>query len=153
MSRAKSGGNVKLTIHGLDLKTHADIPFFNSAIQAGFPSPADDYMAAPIDLNRELVPHPLSTFLGRVQGDSMVDAGIFNGDLLVIDKSLRPKNGDVAVCFLDGEFTIKFIKILKKGIQLVPANRDFPTIDITPENDFVIWGVVTYSIRRHRTVI
>ena len=141
-----------LDIHPIDLTTNITISYHNTGIQAGFPSPADDYMESPIDLNQELIPHPVSTFMGRVRGDSMQDAGIFDGDLLVIDKSLKPKNGDVAVCFIDGEFTIKYIKIGPKSLWLVPANDKYSPIKITPENDFVIWGIVTYSIRKHRRV-
>lgn len=126
------------------------IQFFDTAIQAGFPSPAEDYMATPIDLNRELISHPSSTFMGRVRGDSMRDAGIFTGDIVIIDKSLRPKSGDIAVCFIDGEFTIKYIKIESSSVLLVPANPDYPTITVGADNDFMIWGVVTYSIRAHR---
>ncbi len=126
------------------------IQFFDTAIQAGFPSPAEDYMATPIDLNRELISHPSSTFMGRVRGDSMRDAGIFTGDIVIIDKSLRPKSGDIAVCFIDGEFTIKYIKIESSSVLLVPANPNYPTITVGTDNDFMIWGVVTYSIRAHR---
>ena len=87
--------------------------------------------------------------MGRIRGDSMIDAGIYDGDLVVVDKSLNPKTGQIAVCFVNGEFTIKYIKIQKKSILLIPANKEFTPIRVTPDNDFVIWGVVTYSIRRH----
>lgn len=140
--------NIKL--YRVKTGTHFQIPFHISAIHAGFPSPAEDYISAPIDLNTELIVHPSTTFMGRVQGDSMRDAGIMDGDLLIIDKSLRPKTGDVAVCFIDGEFTIKYIHIQTDRILLVPANPDYPQIRITPENEFMIWGIVTFSIRRHR---
>lgn len=147
---SKTRNKSVLDIHPLDLATHITIPYHNTGIQAGFPSPADDYMESPIDLNQELISHPVSTFMGRVRGDSMKEAGIFDGDLLIIDKSLKPKNGDVAVCFIDGEFTIKYIKISPKSIWLIPANDEYTPIKITEENDFVIWGIVTYSIRKHR---
>lgn len=138
-----------LVIHPIAHTHTAQIPFYISSIQAGFPSPADDYLANPIDLNRELIQHPASTFMGRVRGNSMIDAGIHNGDLVIIDKSLTPKSGDVAVCFIDGEFTIKYIQISKNNILLVPANPDFPTITVTEDNEFLIWGIVTYSIHQH----
>lgn len=125
------------------------IPFYQNTIQAGFPSPADDYMEAPIDLNKELVTRPAATFMGRVRGNSMIDANIHDGDLLIIDKSITPKNGDVAVCFIDGEFTIKYIKLEPPVIWLVPANPEFDAIKVTPENEFMIWGIVTYSIQKH----
>ena len=138
-----------LDIHPIDLTSEITISYHNTSIQAGFPSPADDYVESPIDLNKELIPHPVSTFMGRVRGDSMKDAGIFDDDLLIIDKSLKPKNGDIAVCFIDGEFTIKYIKIGPKNVWLVPANDEYTPIKITPENDFIIWGIVMYSIRKH----
>lgn len=140
-----------VTIHPIEAATETRIPFHDTAIQAGFPSPADDYIESPIDLNRELIAHPASTFMGRIHGDSMIDAGIHSGDLVIIDKSLRPKTGDVAVCFIDGEFTIKYIKIQSKSILLIPANADYPPIRVTDENDFLIWGIVTYTIHQHRT--
>lgn len=146
--RRKNLGDV--TIHQAVAKSSVKIPRADVSIQAGFPSPADDYIAAPIDLNRELIANPASTFLGRIRGDSMIDAGIFDGDLVVVDKALTPRSGDVAVCFIDGEFTIKFIKIQNKSVLLIPANPDFPPIRVTADNDFMIWGIVTYSIRRHR---
>ena len=101
-----------------------------------------------IDLNQELVKHPSSTLYGRVKGDSMIDAGVHDGDVLIIDKSLEPKDGDMAVCFIDGEFTIKYIKIEEKVIWLVPANKNFHPIKVTEDNNFLIWGIVTYCITR-----
>lgn len=122
------------------------LPFIGG-IAAGFPSPADDFMDTSIDLNKELIKNPSSTFYGRVKGNSMIDAGVANGDLLIIDKSLEPKNGMIAVCFLDGEFTIKRIKIENDCIWLVPANSDFSPIKVTAENDFLIWGIVLHIIK------
>jgi len=139
-----------MTLHGIKTANHIQIPLHISSIQAGFPSPAADYMSTPIDLNTELIAHPATTFMGRVRGDSMRDAGIMDGDLLIIDKSLHPKTGDVAVCFIDGEFTIKYIRIKKDCVLLIPANPDYPQIRVTPDNEFMIWGIVTFSIRRHR---
>lgn len=123
------------------------LPFVKSGISAGFPSPADDFLDGSIDLNKELIKHPSSTFYGRVKGNSMVDAGLSNGDLLVIDKSLEPKNGKIAVCYIDGEFTIKRIKISKDCVYLMPANPDYKPIKVTSENDFLIWGIVTNVIK------
>lgn len=122
----------------------------DGGIQAGFPSPAQDFMDLAIDLNKVLVRNPASTFYGRVKGDSMIDAGIHDGDLLIIDKSLDPRSGDMAVCFIDGEFTIKYIKIERKAIWLIPANDEYKPIKVTEDNDFLIWGIVTYSIKKHR---
>ncbi|WP_164126214.1 LexA family protein [Sphingobacterium luzhongxinii] len=123
------------------------IPYIAGGISAGFPSPALDYEDLRIDLNKELIKHPLSTFFGRVRGNSMRDAGIDDGDIMVIDKSLRPSDGMIAVCYLDGEFTAKRIRIQQGQVQLVPANPDYPVITVTADNDFVVWGIVTYIIK------
>lgn len=119
-------------------------------IHAGFPSPATDYMTQAIDLNRELVRHPAATFYGRVVGDSMIDAGVEEGDILVIDRSLDPRDGDMAVCFVDGEFTLKYLKFKEDGIILVPANDRYPSIEVDGNTDFQMWGVVTYVIKKVR---
>lgn len=119
-------------------------------IHAGFPSPATDYMTQAIDLNRELVKHPAATFYGRVVGDSMIDAGVEEGDILVIDKSLDPQDGDMAVCFVDGDFTLKYLRFRDGGLVLVPANERYPSIEISEGSDFKMWGVVTYVIKRVR---
>lgn len=117
-------------------------------IHAGFPSPATDYMTQAIDLNRELVKHPAATFYGRVVGDSMIDAGVDEGDILVIDRALEAKDGDMAVCFVDGEFTLKYLDFTEDGLTLVPANPRYPKIQITEGVDFKMWGVVTYIIKK-----
>ena len=101
---------MNIDIHSIDASQDLPLPYAEEGIKAGFPSPAQDYMDLSIDLNRELVKHPSSTFYGKVKGDSMVDAQVFDGDILIIDKSLEPTNGDIAVCFVDGEFTLKFIE-------------------------------------------
>ena len=117
-------------------------------IHAGFPSPATDYMTQAIDLNKELVKHPAATFYGRVVGDSMIDAGVDEGDILVIDRALEAKDGDMAVCFVDGEFTLKYLKFNDGLLTLVPANPKYPEIEITEGVDFKMWGVVTYIIKK-----
>ncbi len=119
-------------------------------IHAGFPSPANDYMTQAIDLNRELVKHPAATFYGRVVGDSMIDAGVEEGDILVIDRSLDAQDGDMAVCFVDGEFTLKHLRMHEGGISLVPANEKYPVIEVGEGTDFKMWGVVTYVIKKVR---
>lgn len=121
-------------------------------IKAGFPSPAQDYVENGIDLNRELVKNPSSTFFGRARGTSMEGAGIYDGDLLIIDKSLEPYEGAVAVCYIDGEFTLKRIHFEREGgsvvaVWLQPENDSFHPIKVTEENQFIIWGIVTHSIR------
>jgi len=128
-------------------------------IHAGFPSPATDYMTQAIDLNKELVRHPAATFYGRVVGDSMIDDGVEEGDILVIDKALEAQDGDMAVCFVDGEFTLKRIRfVMQTGedglqvrtIRLEPANDNYPSIEISEGSDFMMWGVVTYVIKKVR---
>lgn len=119
-------------------------------IHAGFPSPAQDYMTGCIDLNKELVKHPAATFYGRVVGDSMIEDDIHEGDILVIDKSLEPREGDMAVCFVDGEFTLKRVYRGKDCLILRPSNPKYPEITVTDMTDFTVWGVVTYVIKKIR---
>lgn len=141
---------MKLIFYSADLSTELDLPFATEGIRAGFPSPAQDYMTDSIDLNKELVLHPATTFYARAVGNSMTGFGISDGDLLVIDKSIEPVDGDIVVAFIDGEFTLK--KIMKDendcNLWLVPGNEDYPPIKITEENDFIVWGVLTYNIKR-----
>lgn len=136
-----------IDFYGATIDTELELPVAHSYIKAGFPSPAEDFSDLSIDLNRELIKNPASTFFGRVSGDSMKDLGIDNGDLLVIDKSLEPTDGKIAVCFIDGEFTLKMIKIDKNCIWLMPANENYKPIKVTPENNFVVWGIVTHVIK------
>lgn len=137
-----------------------DVHMASEAIHAGFPSPAQDYMNKSIDLNRELVSHPAATFYGRVVGDSMIDAGVSEGDILVIDRSLEPREGEMAVCFLDGEFALKYVsRHAPEGFQsasgdslwLLPANPKYRPIEVNSCSDFTVWGIVTYIIKKiHR---
>jgi DNA polymerase V len=118
-------------------------------ISCGFPSPADDHLDEAIDLNKEYIKNKSSTFFGRVNGDSMIDAGLDDGDLLVIDKSLKPQDGKIAVCFIDGEFTVKRIKIENGRIWLMAENKNYQSIEITEGNELTIWGIVVHSIKNH----
>jgi DNA polymerase V len=122
-------------------------PFIDQGISAGFPSPAQDFIDLSIDLNKELIKHPSSTFFGRVKGSSMIDAGINNGDLLIVDKSLNPTDGKIAVCFIDGEFTVKRLKVEKECCWLLPENESYEPLKVTAENDFIVWGIVVYVIK------
>ena len=133
-----------------DFTTQLDLPLAGTAIAAGFPSPAEEYLDLALDLNKELIKHPAATFYARVKGDSMVDAGIQDGDLLVIDKALEPKEGAIAVCYLDGEFTVKRLTVQEEGVYLMPANAEFKPIRITEENNFLVWGLVAYVIHKPR---
>lgn len=123
-------------------------PVMPTPVSAGFPSPALDFVDVSIDLNKHLIEHPTATFYGRVQGESMKDAGINDGDLLIIDKSIEPTDGKIAVCYLDGEFTLKRIKINKTGLWLVPENEKYKPIRVEEVNNFSIWGIVTYIIKK-----
>ncbi|RIA09382.1 DNA polymerase V [Flavobacteriaceae bacterium MAR_2010_72] len=136
-----------IQFYGVDLTTHLELPFVANGISAGFPSPADDFLDINIDLNKHLIKNPSTSFYGRVRGDSMMDAGIHDGDLLIIDKSLEPQNGKIAVCFIDGEFTVKRIKMEKNTIWLIAENQNYQPIQVTKDNDFIIWGMVTNVIK------
>ncbi len=130
-----------------DVKSVLNLTLVDSGISAGFPSPAEDFMDLSIDLNKELIKNPSTTFYGRVSGDSMQDLGINDGDLVVIDKSLPPSDGKIAVCFIDGEFTMKTIKTGKNCCWLIPANKHYNPIKVTNDNDFLIWGIVIHVIK------
>ncbi|PKP20586.1 MAG: peptidase S24 [Bacteroidetes bacterium HGW-Bacteroidetes-21] len=145
LKRITSTSNIDF--YSADITSAEPLPFVDG-ISAGFPSPAEEYIELAIDLNKELVKHPSSTFYGRVRGNSMKDANINDGDILIIDKSLPPRNGQKAVCFINGEFTIKTLKIEKGKVWLVPANEKYKTLEITPDNDFIVWGIVTYVIHK-----
>lgn len=141
---------VTLGIFSPDLSSHVALPYADQGIQAGFPSPAQDYISESIDLNRELIRHPAATFYGRVSGDSMIGDGIESGDILVIDRSIEPSDGDLAVCCLDGDFTLKRISLSDGVVRLIPSNESFDPILVTAESQFEVWGVVTYTIKQHR---
>ncbi len=130
-----------------DYTTALELPFVDVGISAGFPSPADDFIELTIDLNKHLVKHKDSTFFAKVKGHSMKNAGIFDGDLLVIDKSLAPQDGKIAICQIDGEFTVKRIKIEKDIVWLVAENDAYEPIKVTEENELMIWGIVMHSIK------
>ena len=120
-------------------------------IKAGFPSPAQDYLRESLDFNRDLIKHPEATFYGRVDGDSMIDAGICDGDIAVIDRSVEPQNGDVVVGYINGEFTIKFLDLTHKKdgyIELRPANKNYQPIRINEFDEFEVWGVVVWTIKK-----
>ena len=130
-------------------KTTSELPLVEATVSAGFPSPADDYSEARLDLNKELISNESATFYARVKGDSMTLAGISDGDLLIIDKSKTPVNGSIVVCLIDGEFTVKRLQKKDNQFYLMPENDKYQPIRIKPENDVTIWGVVTYTIKKH----
>ena len=117
-------------------------------ISAGFPSPADDFKEIRISLDKELVKNPEATFYARVSGESMIEAGLDDGDLLVIDRSQDPKNGKIAICLVDGEFTVKRIKKEKNKFYLIPENKKYKPIELNEDNELIIWGLVTHVIKK-----
>lgn len=136
-----------LEFYSADFRTHLWLPFVDTGISAGFPSPAEDFIELSIDLNKVLIKNKDTTFFAKVKGNSMKNAGINNGDLLVIDRSLEPQNNKIAICQIDGEFTVKRIKIEKNQVWLIAENEDYKPIQVTPENEFIIWGIVIHSIK------
>ena len=137
-----------LEFYSINTDSNAHIQFIDTMISAGFPSPADDYMDLPIDLNEYLVENSAATFYIRVTGNSMVDAGINDKDLLVVDRSKSPSNNDIVIGVLNGEFTVKKISKTNNKLYLVAANKEYKRIEITEEMDFLVWGVVTYVIHK-----
>lgn len=138
----------KLKIYQPDTATDREIPVAGSGVHAGFPSPAEDHIEGRLDLNKLAVTHPDATFFARVEGDSMKDDCIEDGGLLVIDKSLKPEDGNVVVSYLDGEFTLKRIQIKKGKIYLVPANEKYKVLEVSDDTDFRVWGVVRYVLKK-----
>tara|TARA_A100000171_G_C2139335_1_gene153392 strand:- start:5359 stop:5814 length:456 start_codon:yes stop_codon:yes gene_type:complete len=125
-----------------------EVPYFDGGISCGFPSPADDFKEDRISLDRELIHDPDATFFARVNGDSMQGAGMDDGDLLVIDRSIEAYDGSIAVCFVDGEFTVKRIKKEDDKIYLMPENPKYKPIEISGDITLNIWGVVTNIVKR-----
>lgn len=126
------------------------LPLYTTKVSAGFPSPADDHVEKRLNPNEYLVDNTSQTFFVRVKGDSMIDAGIFEDDVLVIDRSRVPQIGDIVLAMLDGEFTVKTLGKGKDGARLIPANKFYPVIEIKSEQSFEIWGVVTGSMRKFK---
>ena len=122
-------------------------------IKAGFPSPAQDYRNDRLDFNRDMIQHPETTFYGRVDGDSMMNAVINDGDIAVIDRSIEAQDGDIIVAYINNEFTIKYLDLTHKGegyIELQPANPNYTAIRIDQDDNFEVWGVVVYTIKNWR---
>ena len=138
----------KLTFLKPDFESELRIPYIDFGVSAGFPSPAMDFMETAIDLNKALSENPLATFYIKVDGNSMIDAGINDKDVLVVDRSLEPQNNKIAVCFIDGEFTVKRIQLKKNELWLMPGNPKYNPIKINEENQLIVWGIVTYVIKK-----
>lgn len=131
-------------------KRHIVFPLYTSKVAAGFPSPADDHIEQRLNPSDYLVENDAATFFVRVKGDSMIEAGIFDNDVLVIDRSRTRQTGDIVLAMLDGEFTVKILEQSKKGVNLIPANRNYSAIEIKKEQSLEIWGVVTGSMRKFK---
>lgn len=126
--------------------TKQPLPLFASKVAAGFPSPADDHMEGALDLNEHLVKHPAATFFVRAQGDSMIGTGIHDGDLLVIDRSLEPRSGNIVIAVVNGELTVKRLKLADGGVWLMPENSSYPPMEIRDGQELTVWGVVAHVI-------
>ena len=135
-----------LELYACDTSKPLNTPYFESGVSAGFPSPAEDHMQSKIDLNDLLIEHPSATYYVRVNGDSMLGAGIVNGDLLIVDRSLEVTNNCIVVAHIDGEFTVKRIKKNKNKIFLQAENTNYKPIKITEDMDFELFGVVAHAI-------
>jgi len=127
-------------------KTQINTPVFLDKVSAGFPSPATDYMENKLDLNEYLITHPAATFIVKASGSSMVNANIYSGDLLVVDRSITPKNNNIVIASIFGDLTVKKLKKKEKSFFLVSANEEYPNIEVKEEMECFIWGVVTYII-------
>ena len=140
--------NSKITFFVPDFENPIETSFISSEIKAGFPSPAADFEESKVSLDHLLIKNREATFYAKASGNSMTGAGIDDGDILVIDRSIEPKNNKVAVCFIDGEFTVKRIKQEEDLLFLMPENSLYKPIKIEEHNDFIIWGIVTYVIKK-----
>lgn len=122
------------------------VPLFTERVVAGFPSPADDYLEGPLDLNKHLIQHPVATFFVRVIGDSMIGAGIHSGDMLIVDRALEPIDNKVIIAVVNGELTVKRLRKRNNRLVLMPENDNYKPISIEDETNFEVWGVVTVVI-------
>ena len=140
--------NPKITFFVPDFESPIQTSFISSEIKAGFPSPAADFEESKVSLDHLLIKNKEATFYAKASGNSMIGAGIDDGDILVIDRSLESRNNAVAVCFIDGEFTVKRIKKDNDEVYLMPENSQYQPIKIEEENELIIWGIVTYAIKQ-----
>lgn len=144
---------MEIKIYKGDFSEALPLPLADDGIRAGFPSPAQDYMDRTLDFNRELIEHPAATFYAKVIGRSMIEAGIEEGDIVVVDRALTPRQDDVVVAYVNGEFTMKYLDLSGKDsgmVKLRSGNRDFPDFHITPDDQCAIWGVVSKVIKNLR---
>lgn len=136
-----------MDIYLADNSSKIQLPILTFGLSCGFPSPSIDHIDKKIDLNEVLISHPNATYFGRAKGKSMVNAGIEDGDLLVIDRSIEPKDGKIILCYINGEFTVKQLSIKDNIITLNSYNANYPPIQIANFDDFSVWGIVTHIIK------
>jgi DNA polymerase V len=149
MAKKKNSGTpLSLEIYLPSTEHPLELPLLVHRVEAGFPSPAEDYIDRKLDLNEHLIRNPSATFFVKVSGQSMINAGIRDGDILVVDRSLEAADKRIIIGVLDGEFTVKRIRKKAGKITLLPENEDFSPIEVTQDTDFRIWGVVTYAIHK-----
>lgn len=139
---------MKLELFEFERRAELGLPLYLATVPAGFPSPAEDYIDRKLDLNEHLVRHPAATFFVRVDGDSMRDAGVASGDILVVDRAVEARDGRIVIAALDGELTVKRLGRRNGRPLLVPENPDYAPVEVAPEASFEIWGVVTYIIHK-----
>ena len=135
-----------ITLAALKVSKPCSLPLALCRVEAGFPSPADDYMEGSLDLNDHIIKHPSATYFVKASGDSMIGAGIFNGDLLIVDRSLEASSGKVVIAEVDGQLTVKRLLKLGNGFSLQSENSSYPPIELQEGNEVVVWGVVTHVI-------
>jgi DNA polymerase V len=133
---------------GFEQRSRVELPLYLAAVQAGFPSPADDFIDKTLDLNEYLIRHPAATFFVRVAGESMLGAGMHPGDILVVDRAIEPAGNRIVIAAVGGELTVKRIRAERGRLYLAPENPDYPAIEITEDTDFEIWGVVVSVIHK-----
>ncbi len=143
--RAKLGPGVA-GVYGFERRSSLRLPLYLAKVPAGFPSPADDFLDKRLDLNEHLVKHPAATFFVKVQGSSMIQAGIHAGDILIVDRALEPADKRIVVAAVNGELTVKRLRKRKDKVFLASENPDFREMEVTPEMGFEVWGVVTHVI-------
>ena len=144
-------GNIKIIRGVFETKLELE----HASVVAGFPSPADEYRHETLDFNRDYIKHPEASFYGDVSGNSMKDAGIFNGDRVIIDRAVEPHNGSIVLAWWNGDFTMKYLDLTHRDegyIELRPANDDFPVFKIDNPDNFKVWGTVIHLIRTFETV-
>ncbi len=145
--KLKTDGSIG-AIYGLDDSSELKLPLFSTGVAAGFPSPAEDHLESRLDLNRHLIRNPPATFFVRAAGESMTNAGIYDQDLLIVDRSIESRNRRIVIATLNGEFTVKRLVQDEGGIYLIAENPDYDTIPVRVDTDFAVWGVVTYVIHK-----